>query len=84
MDITAWSFDDFCKQLQKAVQDGYSIDFESNQGYPQMIPPSVFIASVSKKGKDWDAILQRGFQEGASEASKEESKGKPQGRTKKS
>lgn len=49
--IQEYSFDNYTKKLQEAVQQGYAVDFESNEQYPRMIG-TIFVVGLQKQAEE--------------------------------
>lgn len=54
--IENYSLWEFCSALEKAILQGYTLDLESNEGFPQQIG-SIFTCKVCKVVKELDDIV---------------------------
>lgn len=47
LQVQEYSLFDFLNELQKLIRQGYAIDFESNEGYPQVLG-NIYICQLKK------------------------------------
>lgn len=58
--VQAYSLYEYLLALQEAIQAGYKIDFETNQGYPQQIG-TVFTAGLKLAGASEPVEVDQGI-----------------------
>lgn len=49
--IDAYSIAEFLVEVQKAFQDGYVLDLDSNENYPQAVGVRYFVGMVQPEGQ---------------------------------
>jgi len=52
--IETYSLFEFCQEVQTAIQDGYTFDFESNENFPTAFG-SLLVCGLTKAGKKVEA-----------------------------
>ena len=79
--VVAYGFQDFIKDLEEAFEQGYRLDFESNENYPQQIG-NYYAAQLVPKQSTFSQVL-RGQPEVHQEQETSQEEGKTQARGRK-
>ena len=79
--VVAYGFQDFINDLEEAFEQGYRLDFESNENYPQQIG-NYYSALLPLKGSQKKVVQAQPEVEQEQETSQEEGKTQARGRKK--
>lgn len=56
--IQSYSLHEFCNEIQKAVKQGYEIDFEDNACFPQTLGINLYLAGLKKVKDKENSVIE--------------------------